>query len=155
MTAGARDRVVGVDLGEKRIGLAWADTDLCLAVPACTIELSAGVDAVASVLEACREIGATRVVLGKPTNMDGSEGPAVQRVERFARTLRERSGMVVELQDERLTSAAVERSLIAADLSRRKRKGKVDRLAAQAILQSYMDAHASSDGEGTREDGTG
>jgi len=138
----AKGRIVGIDLGEKRIGVAWADTELCLAVGARTLEPAAGEDSVSAVAVACRQLDAERVVIGKPVNMNGTEGPAVEKVRRFSQALRERTGLPVELWDERLTTASVQRSLIAADVSRGKRRGMVDRLAAQTILQSYMDARA-------------
>jgi putative Holliday junction resolvase len=134
------NRVLGVDYGEKRIGLAVSDPLGMLATPLRTAEVSGTAQALDAVTEACREKEAECVVVGLPLNMDGTAGPMAEKVEAFVAVLRERLSVPVETWDERLSTAQVERSLLDADLSRRKRKGVRDKLAAQVILQGFLDS---------------
>lgn len=137
-------KIVALDYGERRIGVAVADTELRMALTHGTVEVATEAETLPAVVRVCREIGANRVVIGKPLNMDGSSGPAVRKAEAFAVALREALGIPVDMWDERLSTVAAERSLIDADMSRRRRKGVRDKLAAQIILQSYMDGMAQS-----------
>lgn len=132
-------RILGIDYGERRVGVAISDPfgDIALGVE--TIEVTSLKDAVAKVCNTCREKDVATVVVGLPLNMDGTRGPMVDRVERFVSELTEASGLPVETYDERLSSAMVERTLLDADMSRSKRKGVRDKLAAQVILQGYLD----------------
>jgi putative Holliday junction resolvase len=86
----------------------------------------------------------THVVLGLPLKMDGTEGPAAAEVRKFAEVLRERLKLPVELWDERLTTAQAERAMLDADLSRAKRKLRRDKVAAQILLQSYLDSRRNA-----------
>jgi len=131
-------RVLAVDLGSRRIGLAVSDP---LGLTAQGLpSLERGRDAVAQVLEVCRAWEVTRVVVGLPLNMDGSRGPAADEAETFAAELASRGGLPVELVDERLSSAQAERVLIEAGVSRsrRRRRGLVDRGAAVLLLDTYL-----------------
>jgi len=136
--------LLGVDLGTRRVGLATCDPALGFALPRDTIEVSCVEEAVTKIEQAARGAGATEIVLGQPVNMDGSLGPAARHAESVARALAQRLGIPVHLWDERLTTHEAHDMLRDAGKSSRKRKGVVDRVAAQLILQSYIDAHPSS-----------
>lgn len=131
--------ILGLDYGTKRIGLAVSDPSAELALPVRSVEIDGEEQALQVVAEEVADRGADSVVIGLPLNMDGSKGPMAEKVEAFARRLSERTGVPVVPHDERLTTWSVEQTLIEADVSRRKRKGVRDKLAAQAILQSYLD----------------
>jgi putative Holliday junction resolvase len=140
--------LIGLDLGTKTIGVAVSDPRRTLASPLETLPRGKfGADA-----ERLRAIAAHRgvggFVMGLPRNMDGSEGPRAQASRAFARNLARALGLPVALWDERLSTAAVERALIDADASRRKRAEVVDRMAAAFILQGALDrmAHAAAEG---------
>jgi putative holliday junction resolvase len=140
-----RGALIGLDLGEKTIGVATSDPDRRLATAVETIARKTfSVDA-ARVLALAAERGAAGLVLGLPINMDGSEGPRAQSTRAFARNLARLTGLPIALWDERLSTAAVERDLIAADVSRGKRKAVIDQHAAVFILQGALDrlAHAA------------
>ena len=132
-------RIIGIDYGERRVGVAISDPLGSIALGVDTIEVTSLKDAVAKVSEVCREKDAATVVVGLPLNMNGTRGPMVDRVERFVSELTEAAGLPVVTYDERLSSAMVERTLLDADMSRNKRKGVRDKLAAQVILQGYLD----------------
>ncbi|MFN3261861.1 MAG: Holliday junction resolvase RuvX [Pikeienuella sp.] len=133
----------GLDLGEKTIGVAISDTRRSVASPAETIRRTKfGVDAAALLaLAAGRE--AAGFILGLPRNMDGSEGPRCQSTRSFARNLSRLTDLPIAFWDERLSTVAVERTLIAADASRRRRAELVDKLAAAYILQGALDRLAN------------
>jgi putative Holliday junction resolvase len=133
-------RLMGLDLGEKTIGVATSDLTRSIATPVETIArkkftLDAGrlIDIIAA-----ENIGL--IVLGLPVNMDGSEGPRCQSTRSFARNFARLSPVPIVFWDERLSTAAVERMLIAADASRRKRDQVIDKLAAAWILQAALDS---------------
>lgn len=136
-------RILGIDYGEKRIGLAVSDPLRITAQGIDTLE-SRGWE---KDLRALREIVARqqveRVVVGLPRRMDGTIGRQAQRVEDFVRRLAEGIGLPVETWDERLTTVAAERALLEGSVRRSKRKLLRDRLAAVFILQGYLDARSS------------
>ncbi len=135
-------RVVGIDFGTRRLGLAIGDTATGVAAALSTLDRPSSEAALFEALrQLCAERGVEAVVVGLPLNMNGSRGPQAVAASEFARRLGEELGLPVETWDERLSTAEVERALIAGGLSRKKRKGRRDRLAAQLILQSYLDAH--------------
>ena len=137
-------RLMGLDLGSKTIGLALGDSDHKIATPFDTIRRKKfGLDAavLAAIINA-ENVGA--LVLGLPLNMDGSEGPRVQATRAFIRNLEnlpDFPALPVLLWDERLSTAAVERTLLEADTSRAKRAEVIDKMAAAFILQGAIDAH--------------
>jgi putative holliday junction resolvase len=135
-----RDRLLGLDLGTKTIGLATSDLTRQIATPRETIARKKFTeDAKALLAFAAREdIGL--LVLGLPLNMDGSEGPRAQATRAFARNLARLTPLPLVYWDERLSTAAVQRSMLEADLSRAKRSENVDKLAAAYILQSLLDS---------------
>jgi putative pre-16S rRNA nuclease len=135
----ARGALIGLDLGSKTIGVAVSDPDRRLATPVETIARRRfGLDA-GRLFELAAERRAVGFVLGLPVNMDGTEGPRAQSTRAFARNLAKLTALPIALWDERLSTAAVERALIAADASRRKRKAVIDQHAAAYILQGALD----------------
>jgi putative Holliday junction resolvase len=131
--------VIGLDLGDARIGVAVSDDDRRMAVPLGTIHTGAPADlkAVAALVE---EQAATLVVVGLPLSMSGESGPAALKAESFAGALRSILGVPVELQDERLSTVEAERGLRDAGVTGRERRKVVDRTAATVILQAWLDA---------------
>ncbi len=137
-------RILGIDFGDRRIGLALSDPTQTLARPFRMLEASSRLDE--ELRRVVREQSITKIVLGYPRNMDGSVGPKARQVEDFKFRLERELGLPVELWDERLSTAHAERILRAAGVPTRRRTGKVDKLAAHLILQSYLDAKASGGG---------
>jgi len=134
-----RGVLIGLDLGSKTIGVAASDPDRRVAAPVETISRQRfNVDA-RRILDLAAERRAAGLVLGLPINMDGSEGPRAQATRAFARNLAGLTELPIALWDERLSTAAVERALIAADASRAKRKNMIDQHAAAYILQGALD----------------
>ena len=135
----ARGALIGVDLGSKTIGVAVSDPDRRLAAPVETIVRKRfNLDA-KRLFALAGERRAVGFVLGLPVNMDGSEGPRAQSTRAFARNLAKLTELPIALWDERLSTAAVERALIAADASRAQRKAVIDQHAAAYILQGALD----------------
>jgi putative holliday junction resolvase len=135
----ARGALVGLDLGTKTIGVAASDPDRRLAAPVETIARERFALDAERLLALAAERLAVGFVLGLPVNMDGTEGPRAQATRAFARNLAKLTELPIALWDERLSTAAVERALIAADASRRKRKAVIDQHAAAYILQGALD----------------
>ncbi len=134
-----RGALIGLDLGTKTIGLAISDPDRRIAAPVETIARKRfNLDA-ARILELATARRSVGIVLGLPINMDGSEGARAQSTRAFARNLARLTELPIALWDERLSTAAVERALIAADASRAKRKAVIDQHAAAYILQGALD----------------
>jgi putative Holliday junction resolvase len=134
-----RGTLLGLDLGSKTIGVAASDPDRRLAAAVETIKRGKFTGDAARLLQLAAERKAVGFVLGLPLNMDGSEGPAAQSVRAFARNLAKRTDLPIALWDERLSTAAVERELIAQDASRKKRAAVIDQHAAVFILQGALD----------------
>jgi putative holliday junction resolvase len=133
------DRLMGLDLGSKTIGVAVSDLTRQIASPLTTIRRSKfSADAAALLALAAHEKVAA-LVLGLPVNMDGSEGPRAQSTRAFARNLARLSPLPLVFWDERLSTSAVERMLIESNRSRARRAEIVDKLAAAYILQSALD----------------
>ena len=135
----ARGALLGLDLGTKTIGVAVSDPDRRLAAPVETIERKRFSDDAARLFKLAGERRVAGFVLGLPINMDGSEGPRAQATRAFARNLAKLTELPIALWDERLSTAAVERALIEADVSRNKRKAVIDQHAAAYILQGALD----------------
>lgn len=140
-------RLLGLDLGEKTIGLAISDSGLKIASPLETIRRTKFTKDAETLKHLCAERQVGALVLGLPINMDGSEGPRCDSVRQFAANLAEIAGLdlPMALWDERLSTAAVERFLVEeADMSRKRRAQVVDKMAAAYILQGALDALARS-----------
>ena len=134
-----RGALIGLDLGSKTIGVAASDPDRRVAAPVETISRQRfNLDA-RRILDLAAERRVAGLVLGLPINMDGSEGPRAQATRAFARNLARLTELPIALWDERLSTAAVERALIAADASRAKRNSVIDQHAAAYILQGALD----------------
>jgi putative Holliday junction resolvase len=132
-------RLLGLDLGEKTIGLALSDVGLVVATPTETIrrtKFSKDADLLKAVI-AKHDVGG--LVIGLPINMDGSEGPAAQSARAFARNFSAKLGLPILFWDERLSTAAVTRTLLEADASRKRRSEVVDKMAASYNLQRALD----------------
>jgi putative Holliday junction resolvase len=134
-----RGALIGLDLGSKTIGVAVSDPDRRIAAPVETIARRQFKQDAERILELAAERRAAGIVLGLPINMDGSEGPRAQSTRAFARNLAKLTELPIALWDERLSTAAVERALIAADASRARRKAVIDAHAASYILQGALD----------------
>ncbi|MGH2754181.1 MAG: Holliday junction resolvase RuvX [Actinomycetota bacterium] len=132
--------ILGVDPGERRVGLAVADLETRFARPLEVIDRSR-IDAVARIQELIGELGVTLVVVGRPVALSGVEGPAVEKQKTFLVRLRAALDVDVDVFDERLTTVVAERAMKAGGASVKKRKEMRDAVAAQVMLQGYMDVH--------------
>lgn len=132
-------RLIGLDLGDTTIGIATSDATLAIATPRMTIERTKfQADAKALLaFTATEDIGL--IVMGLPLNMDGSEGPRCQSTRAFVRNLEKLTALPLIYWDERLSTVAVTRTMLEADMSRAKREKNVDKLAAAFILQGVLD----------------
>ena len=138
-------RVLAVDPGSKRVGLAVSDPTGTIAQPLTTLPAEP-VDTLASRLAGvAAERGAERIVVGLPRRLDGSYGPEAKAARALGEALRKASGLPVEMVDERLTTAQAERAMVADGVRRDKRRSSIDRVAAALLLQSHLDrAHGGS-----------
>jgi putative Holliday junction resolvase len=143
-------RIAGLDVGERRIGVAVSDATGTLARPVGVVRIS-GLDGDA-VDRVCDEVarlaaeddGLSVLVLGLPRRLDGSPGEMTQRIEAFAQTLGRRTALPVVLQDERLTSREAEERLAVREKSWKARKARLDAAAAAVILQDYLDSRSDA-----------
>jgi len=134
-------RALGIDLGDARVGVAVSDELGLLAHPLETIQVKAG-GVVKRVLGLAGEKGAGTIVVGMPRNMDGSYGPAAEKSRAFIAELQAGGGVRVVAWDERLTTVAAERSLHEAGRKARDHRAVIDQVAAQILLQSWLDSQA-------------
>ena len=134
-----RQRLMGADLGTKTIGLALSDVERRIATPLITIRRTKFAKDAAWLVSLMNQFDTAALVIGLPLNMDGSEGPRARAARAFGRNLVPLSGRPYVLWDERLSTAAITRSLIEQDASRAKRAEVVDRMAAAYILQGALD----------------
>lgn len=133
-------RLLGLDLGTKTIGLAISDSGLAVASPLETIRRKKFTADAEALIALIGERGIGALVLGLPKNMDGSEGPRAQSTRQFATNLLEKIDIPIALWDERLSTAEVERVLIdQADMTRKRRGEVIDKMAASVILQGFLD----------------
>jgi len=132
-------RLLGLDLGEKTIGLALTDTLLSIATPMQTLKRGKFAADAARLDIIISEQGVGGLVVGLPLNMDGSDGPSAQSARAFGRNWAGRSVLPLVFQDERLSTSAVTRTLLEADTSRKRRGEVVDKMAAAYILQGALD----------------
>jgi putative Holliday junction resolvase len=137
-------RILGVDFGTKRIGLAISDETGTVAQPVGYVT-----GGVAEVLRVATERGAGKIVVGLPRRLDGTASEQTDRTREFTDALKRATTLPVDGWDERLTTAQAERVLLEGDVRRAERKQKRDQLAATILLQSYLDAHATR----TRDEG--
>lgn len=133
------ERLVGLDLGEKTIGVALSDVGRSIATAMVTLKRGKFRDDAAALFRILDQHGVGGLVLGLPLNMDGSAGPRAQATRAFARNLLGLRDLPILMWDERMSTIAAERTLIEADLSRRKRAAVIDAAAAAFILQGALD----------------
>jgi putative pre-16S rRNA nuclease len=132
-------RLLGLDVGTKTVGLALSDVTHSVATPYSTLRRTKFTEDAKAILEAVEKNQVGALVIGLPLNLDGSEGPRAQSTRAFARNLSARIELPIVFWDERLSTAAVERHLIDADASRKRRAEVIDRMAAAYILQGALD----------------
>jgi putative holliday junction resolvase len=132
-------RILAVDPGSKRVGLALSDPSGTIASALVTVAAQPYATLAARLAAIAREQEAVRIVVGLPRRLDGSRGPEAAAAERLAAEIRAAAGLPVETVDERLTTAMAERSLIEGGVSRAKRRESIDRVAATLLLQSHLD----------------
>jgi len=133
--------ILGIDYGEKRVGVAICDPEEIIATPLTTLRVNGRRSAVRQVAQIAAERGAELIVVGMPLNMDSSVGPKARDAAAFAALLADAVDCEVKTWDERLSTFAAEDAMRDAGLSWRKRKSRVDKVAAQVILRSYMEAN--------------
>jgi putative holliday junction resolvase len=133
-------RVLGLDLGDARIGVAISDDERRMAVPLGTIHTGAPAD-LKAVAKLVKEHAASLVVVGLPLSMSGEPGPAATKASAFSDALRSFLAVPVEMQDERLSTVEAERGLREAGVTGRERRRVVDRTAATVILQGWLDGN--------------
>lgn len=133
-------RILGIDFGEKRIGLALSDPLGFTAQGLETLQNTGKDKSLNAIAAICVQHGVTEIVIGLPINMDGSTGPKAKQILDLAPLLSEKSGLPVKTWDERLTSREGGRLMIEQGLSREKQKMNSDRLAATLILQNYLES---------------
>lgn len=134
-------RILGLDLGTKTLGIAVSDATKTIATGIVTLRFKENTpeESLGDLEKIINEYGVDEIVLGLPKNMNNTEGEAVLRTRSFSEKLKEYFNLKISFQDERLSSVTANNVLIKADLSRKKRKAKVDGLAATIILQNYLD----------------
>ena len=140
-------KILAVDYGDARTGLAACDPGEMLASPVGTVEHWDPQKVAEEAAKAAKEVRAERIVVGHPLNMDGTAGPRAQLCREFAALLREASGLPVVLWDERQTTVAATRYLNATDTRGKKRKKVIDAVAATVILESYLGWRKNHPGE--------
>jgi putative Holliday junction resolvase len=131
-------RILGIDHGDVRIGIAMSDETAFLASPLTTV--INGRSAADEIISLVEEHHVEKIVIGLPLNMDGSAGPATEKTRKFAAKLAEKTDVPIVESDERLTSVTAHHNLREAGLDGRQRKGVVDMAAAQVILQDWLDS---------------
>ena len=134
-----RGALMGLDLGTRTIGLAVSDVERMIATPLVTIRRTKFTNDAEALLDRAREREVAGFVLGLPRNMDGSEGRRCQSTRAFARNLARLTELPITFSDERLTTVEAENRLLAADLSRKRRRAVIDRMAAAIILQEALE----------------
>lgn len=139
-------RILALDHGTKRVGVAISDEMQMIASPLEFIPAEPFADFLARLKEIIREKQVEQILVGMPRNMNGSYGPAAAKVQEFVAVLKETIAIPIKLWDERLTSTQANRFLIQAEVRRDKRKEKVDKTAAAILLQSYLDSFSTTNG---------
>lgn len=132
-------RILALDLGDKRIGVAVSQLGGALALPDGVITRRNWSQVIAEIRTRVDAVQADRIVVGLPLRMDGTEGSAAEAARKFVKRLQANVSVPVDVQDERLSTAEAERSLIAADMRRRRRRAVRDAVAAAIMLQTYLD----------------
>jgi putative Holliday junction resolvase len=137
---GTRGRILGVDYGDRRVGLALSDPLGIAARPLMTLERGTRAEDMEAFRDLVHDHDVVRIVVGMPLDMDGTAGRRAALTRSFIDRLREATKVPVEAWDERLTTVQAERTLVAGDLSRARRRRVIDQVAAVILLQSWLDA---------------
>ena len=132
-------RIIGIDYGDARVGIATSDETGFLATANCTVNVTGMRDACKKVTEKIKELGGTKIVLGLPKNMDGSESFRAEKSKAFAEMLIVSTNLEVVFVDERLSTVEAYTYMNITEFNGKKRREVVDALSAQIILQSYLD----------------
>ena len=132
-------RIMGLDIGDKTIGVAVSDLMGMTAQCIKTIKRTSKKNDIEEIKQIIKEKQVNLIVSGLPKNMNGTVGPQGEKVQKFCELIKEETGLEIEFWDERLTTVAAEKTLITADVSRKKRKNVIDMMAAVLILQGYLD----------------
>ena len=140
VTLAPGQRLLGIDPGTRNIGLAVSDPSLTIAVSLGSIRRNRLSTVAATITEIARERNVGGIVIGLPVNMDGTEGRRAESTRDWSRALSDATGLAVAFWDERMSTQAVTRAMLAADLSRSKRARRTDQAAAAYILQGALDA---------------
>lgn len=133
-------RVLAVDPGSKRVGLAVSDPTATIAQPLATVDGEPRATLASRLAEVARKQEATRIVVGLPRRLDGSLGPEAKAARELGQELHKATGLPVEFMDERLTTALAERTMISTGVRRAKRRATIDQVAAALLLQSNLDS---------------
>lgn len=137
-----QNRILAIDYGQRRIGLAVSDPLGITAQGLETLTVNSSEDALAKIEQLVKAYSVSGIILGFPVNMDGTHGQKAHEVNRFAELLRQRTGLSVILSDERLTSLAAQRVLHQMGLKVKNKKRDIDRIAAQILLQEYLENYS-------------
>ncbi len=141
-------RILGIDMGEKRIGLALSDPLGYTAQGLKTIQIKNPEEICDRLMDVIKEKKVELLLFGLPRNMNGTLGPQAKKVQEYAQKLKSLSQLPVDFEDERLSTVSAEQVLLMADQSRAKRKKAIDRLSAVIILQSYLDRKSTEKNKG-------
>lgn len=133
-------RILGLDVGDRTIGVAVSDPLGFTAQGITTIRRKSEEHDIEKIIEFCKEYQVETIISGLPKNMNGTIGEQAEKVQRFCAALSEHTDIEIKFWDERLTTMAAHRVMLEADMSRKKRKGLVDKIAATYILQGYLDS---------------
>ena len=133
-------RIIGLDIGDRTIGVAVCDPLGLTAQGITTIKRKSVVLDIEEISKICKQYDVESIVSGLPKNMNGTIGPQGEKVQRFCEVLKETLNLEIKMWDERLTTVAANRVMLEGDLSRAKRKKIVDKIAATFILQGYLDS---------------
>ena len=136
--------LLGLDLGQKRVGVAFSDERTSVATALTVLEFKSRAFLAAEISKLVKEYSVTKIVVGLPLNASGEKGPAAEKVTENTEWLKTQIPVKWEFWDERFTTKEAEAILLEADVSRARRKEVVDQLAAQRILQNYIDSHRTS-----------
>ncbi len=134
-------RIIGIDYGDARVGIAVSDETEFLASANCTLNVTGMRDACKKAVEKINELNGKKIVLGLPKNMDGSESFRVEKTKAFAEMLSKETDLEIVFVDERLSTVQAYTYLNITDFNGKKRRQVIDALSAQIILQSYLDAN--------------
>jgi putative Holliday junction resolvase len=132
-------RILAIDPGSKRVGVALSDPTETIAQPLATLAAEPSETLASRVAETAVNNHAERIIVGLPLRLDGTRGPEAAAAQRLASAIRHESGLPVEMVDERLTTAAADRALIAGGVKRERRRQGIDRVAATMLLQGHLD----------------